>query len=121
MHDLTFAELRETSLARASRWHPRGLGEWSLSDWFTATTGELGEAANVAKKLNRIRDGIVGNTCSDSEASLRAHLADEIADVAIYLDLLAASEGIDLASAIASKFNRTSDKVGFPERLREAA
>lgn len=119
LHDLTFAELRETSLARCNRWHPTGIGEWSLSDWFTATMGELGEAANVGKKLNRIRDGIVGNTCSDSEGALRSQLADELADVAIYLDILAASEGIDLALAIARKFNRTSEKVGFPERLRE--
>lgn len=37
------------------------LGSWSVSDWFTATMGELGEAANVAKKLNRIRDGVPGN------------------------------------------------------------
>lgn len=37
------------------------LTDWSLSDWMTALMGELGEAANVAKKLNRIRDGIPGN------------------------------------------------------------
>lgn len=117
LHDLTFAELRETSLKRCERWHPGGLAEWSLSDWFTATTGELGEAANVAKKLNRVRDGMEGN--SESPDQLRAMLADEIADVAIYLDILAASEGIDLAAAIAAKFNKTSAKVGFPEKLRE--
>ena len=29
------------------------LSDWSLSDWMTATTGELGEAANIAKKINR--------------------------------------------------------------------
>lgn len=114
---MDFATLRAANLSRCARWHPRGLSEWSLSDWFTATMGELGEAANVAKKLNRERDGIAGNTVS--EAQLRADLADEIADVAIYLDILAASEGIDLAAAIASKFNRTSEKVGFPERLPE--
>ncbi len=119
-HDLTFAELREESMSRCSRWHPGGIGEWSLSDWFTATMGELGEAANIAKKLNRIRDGIVGNASDASEELLRKELADEIADVAIYLDILAASEGIDLAAAIATKFNRTSEKVGFPERLRES-
>lgn len=116
LHDLTFAELRETSLTRCERWHPGGINEWSLSDWFTATIGELGEAANVAKKLNRVRDGMTGN--AESEEELRAQLADEIADVAIYLDILAASEGIDLAAAVARKFNATSEKVGFPERLR---
>jgi NTP pyrophosphatase (non-canonical NTP hydrolase) len=117
MSDLAFGTLRAANLSRCARWHPRGLSEWSLSDWFTATMGELGEAANVAKKLNRERDGIAGNTVSETQ--LRADLADEIADVAIYLDILAASENIDLAAAIASKFNRTSEKVGFPERLPE--
>lgn len=115
---MTFDELRAANLSRCARWHPRGLNEWSLSDWGVATAGEMGEALNVVKKLNRERDGIAGNTLS--EAQLHAELADEIADVAIYLDIMAASEGIDLANAIASKFNRTSEKVGFPERLELA-
>lgn len=115
MFQLTFATLRVANMARCQRWHPRGLSEWSCSDWGVATGGELGEALNVVKKLNRYRDGIPGNEASEEE--LRAHLADELADVAIYLDIWAASEGIDLAAAIASKFNRTSMKVGFPERL----
>lgn len=86
------------------------LEDWSLSDWMTATLGELGEAANIAKKLNRVRDGIPGNDMGEDE--LRQELADEIADTFIYLDLLAQREGIDLAGAIASKFNRTSRKLG---------
>lgn len=114
---LRFATLREANLSRCAKWHPGGLAEWSLSDWFTATMGELGEAANIAKKLNRIRDGMAGNKTGEDEQHLRRELADEIADVAIYLDILAASEGIDLGMAIASKFNRTSVKVGFTERL----
>ena len=84
--------------------------DWSLSDWMTATLGELGEASNVAKKLNRVRDGITGN--AETPEELRAMLADEIADTFIYLDLLAQSQGIDLADAVATKFNRTSDKIG---------
>ena len=27
------------------------LGDWSLSEWCIATVGELGEAANIVKKL----------------------------------------------------------------------
>ncbi len=99
---------------------PTGFGHaintWSLSDWFTATVGELGEAANIAKKLNRVRDGIPGNG-DVSEAELRTQLADEIADTFIYLDLLAQSEGIDLTEAVRSKFNRTSAKVGFAGQI----
>jgi NTP pyrophosphatase (non-canonical NTP hydrolase) len=116
-HPLTFEQLRSANLTRCARWHRGGLSEWSLSDWGVATAGEMGEALNVVKKLNRERDGIAGNSASVEE--LREQLADELADVAIYLDIMAASEGIDLAGAIARKFNRTSVKVGFPERLPE--
>jgi NTP pyrophosphatase (non-canonical NTP hydrolase) len=115
MSDLAFGTLRAANLSRCARWHPRGLCEWSLSDWGVATAGELGEALNVVKKLNRERDQIAGNNLSEEE--LRQQLADELADVAIYLDIMAASENINLAEAIVSKFNRTSAKVGFPERL----
>lgn len=112
---MTFDQLRAANLSRCARWHPRGLNEWSLSDWGVATAGEMGEALNVIKKLNRERDGIAGNVLTEEQ--LKVELAHEIADVAIYLDILAASEGISLAEAIADKFNRTSIKVGFPERL----
>jgi len=87
------------------------LGDWSLSDWMTAVVGELGEAANVAKKLNRVRDGIPGN--DKTEQQLRAMLADEIADTLIYLDLLAQSEGMDLSAIVRAKFDRTSRKIGY--------
>lgn len=114
---LTFADFSATNLARCEAadgfGHP--LNGWTLSDWFTAAMGELGEAANKAKKLNRVRDGIPGNT--ESEEELRAGLADEIADTMIYLDLLAQAAGFDLATAVVSKFNRTSEKIGAPHRL----
>ena len=116
---LTFAELATTNRARCEA--PSGFGHplsgWSLSDWMLAATGEFGEAANVAKKLNRERDGIPGNTKSEPE--LRADLADEFADALIYLDLAAQSQGIDLGAAVVSKFNRTSEKIGAPHRLPE--
>jgi NTP pyrophosphatase (non-canonical NTP hydrolase) len=72
---------------------------------------ELGEAANVLKKLNRVRDGIPGN--AETPDQLHAQFADELADTFIYLDLLAQAAGVDLPSAIRSKFNRTSAKIGY--------
>jgi len=92
--------------------HP--LSGWSLSDWMTAVTGELGETANIAKKLNRVRDGIPGNEQTPDE--LKAALADEIADTFIYLDLLAQSQGIVLEDAVLNKFHRTSVKIGYVPR-----
>ena len=96
------------------------INSWSLSDWMTATLGELGEAANVAKKLNRVRDGIRGNT--ETPDQLRQMLADEIADAFIYLDLMAQSEGIVLQDAVLDKFQRTSAKIGYDDTfLRRSA
>ena len=87
------------------------LEDWSLSDWMTAVTGELGEAANIVKKLNRARDGIPGN--AETYDELRDMLADEIADTFIYLDLMAQATGINLADAVVRKWQRTSAKIGY--------
>lgn len=91
------------------------LNDWSLSDWFTATMGELGEAANVAKKLNRIRDNIPGN--QETYDALRSKLASELADTFIYLDLLAQSAGVDMVQAVRQTFNAKSDQIGCSIRL----
>lgn len=93
--------------------HP--LDSWSISDWFTAVMGELGEAANIAKKLNRVRDGIIGN--EETPEELQAKLAQELADTFIYLDLLAQRAGIDLESAVVATFNTKSSKIGYSEFL----
>jgi NTP pyrophosphatase (non-canonical NTP hydrolase) len=61
------------------------INSWSTSDWMTACIGELGEAANIVKKLNRVRDGIPHN--SETPEQLQSMLADEVADTVIYLDL----------------------------------
>jgi len=93
--------------------HP--LNAWSLSDWFTAVMGELGEAANIAKKLNRVRDGILGN--KESEQELREKLAHELADTFIYLDLLCQAANIDLPSNIEKVFDAKSKEIGYPIRI----
>lgn len=87
------------------------LNSWSISDWITAVTGELGEAANIVKKLNRVRDGIPGNV--ESEDELKAKLADELADTFIYLDLLCQRIGCKTSEIILSKFEKTSKKIGY--------
>ena len=107
--------ISEINLTRCSRWHPDGLRSWSPSDWAVALAGEVGELCNVVKKMNRERDGLTGN--KETNTQLAAMCADEIADVYLYLDLFAQRMGIDLAEAIKNKFNATSERVGFPERL----
>jgi NTP pyrophosphatase (non-canonical NTP hydrolase) len=100
---------------RAVRWHPQGLSSWSLSDWSVALAGEVGELCNVVKKLNRVRDGLQQKAVDPSQ--LKEMLADEIGDVYAYLDLVAQAAGLSLEQCLKNKFNKISEREGFPERL----
>lgn len=110
---LTFDAFRAANVARCLKWHPKGLDSWSTSDWLTAVTGELGELASLLKMRNRERDGLPGNKFSPTDKQV----ADELADVLTYLDLLAAVLGVDLGRAAVAKFNEVSERVGFPDRI----
>jgi NTP pyrophosphatase (non-canonical NTP hydrolase) len=110
---LTFDAFRAANVARCLKWHPQGIESWSPSDWLTAVTGELGELASLLKMRNRERDGLPGNKFSPTQKQI----ADELADVATYLDLLAEVLGVNLGHAVAEKFNEVSERVGFPDRI----
>lgn len=93
--------LRELNAHRCSVSFGHGVDGWSETDWACAVAGEAGELCNLIKKRRRGDDIGMGA------------VADEIADVVIYLDLLAARLGIDLGDAIAAKFNAVSGRVGY--------
>ena len=116
--ELTFAALRAVNTQRARRWHPGFPQEdgWTGADWSNAMCGEAGETANVVKKLRRAETNMKG-ALDPERPVLVNHLAEEIADTLIYLDLLAAFYGIDLGAAVAAKFNKVSKREGLPERL----
>lgn len=117
---LSFAELRSANRLRLPLFknkhgepahsEPDG-SDWSDSDWLQAVVGELGEYANLRKKLQR------GDLTPEEALPM---LADELADVVIYLDLLAFRLGIDLGAAVVSKFDRVSDRVGCDVKLGKA-
>lgn len=110
---MTFNEFSEENRKRCES--PNGfqhkLSDWSLSDWFTAILGELGEAANIAKKLNRVRDGIRGN--KETEPELRDKLKRELADTFIYLDLTAQAAGFRLGDVVLEVFEAKSQELGY--------
>lgn len=117
---LSFRTLRDANLqrlpefkdakGRPSHTDPNGF-DWSKSDWCLAVTGELGEAANIIKKIRR----------GDYELDdVREQLADELADVVTYLDLLAHRCGIDLGKATERKWNKVSERVGCNIRISGA-
>lgn len=112
---MTFAEFSKMNRERCES--PKGfnhaIDSWSLSDWMTATMGELGEAANVAKKLNRYRDGIRGNNNSVTEGVLRDKLRREVGDVFVYLDLMAQACGFTIEEAAREVFEAKSREIGY--------
>jgi NTP pyrophosphatase (non-canonical NTP hydrolase) len=107
---LNLAALREVNVARANHWHGGTITGWSTMEWCAAMCGEAGEAANIAKKLKRFDDGIKSaNNITDRRTAVNM-LAKELADTLIYLDLVAAREGIDLCAAVIDAFNRVSER-----------
>ncbi|MCI0559803.1 MAG: MazG-like family protein [Nitrososphaera sp.] len=114
---LTFKLFREVNAYRCTLWHG-GINDWDLSDWGVAAVGELGEACNVIKKLNRCRDGLPGN--KEIEEELRVMLAKELADAVTYIDLLALRAGINLGAAVVAKFNEVSRDKELPVYIETA-
>lgn len=65
----------------------------------------------MLKKIERENLGLRGSRASSVD------LAEELADVIIYIDLLAVRFGIDLEEAIKNKFNKTSKKYDLGTRI----
>jgi len=108
---LTFNTLRRANLqrlplfrdAKGRTCHTEVDGsDWSPAQWLQAVVGGLGEYANLRKKVER-------GDMTIEEA--RPMLAKELADVVIYLDILAFHNGVDLGTATMEKWNETSRKV----------
>lgn len=105
----TLADLRQCNIDRQADWCPDQVPDLSFRG--NELGGEVGEALNVIKKLERERHGWRG-----SRDTLE-HLAEELADVVICADLAALTAGVDLMTAVKAKFDATSEKVGLPHRL----
>jgi NTP pyrophosphatase (non-canonical NTP hydrolase) len=112
MSDLTFSALRSANIrrlplfknAKGEKAHSTDDGsDWTPSQWLQAVVGELGEYANIRKKFER---GDIDNV------QFRTLAEKELADVQVYLDILAFRLGIDLGKATIDKFNAVSDRVG---------
>ncbi|MDQ0314813.1 MazG-like family protein [Amorphus orientalis] len=110
----TRGTLRSANETRQAEWDPDD--RITLAYRGNEMAGEVGEACNVIKKLERERLGIAG-----SRATL-AQLAEELADVVICADLIAMQAGIDLlGEAVPAKFNATSEKTGLRTRLASSS
>lgn len=128
----TLAQLRRANLSRMPRFGHGNLhsaGSWTPMKWGCAIAGEMGELQEVVLVLVATMSKKVGALCNTLKKyerqlpsdpapdELLGQIADELADVFIYGDLLAAFFDLVTARIIAHKFNRTSKKLGFPERI----
>ena len=92
--------LREANIARDKVWNPNKL--LTLAFRGNELGGEIGEAQNILKKIERERLGLRGSRAT-SDA-----LAEELADGMICIDLIAMEFNIKMVDAIVRKFNKTS-------------
>lgn len=124
---ITLQEMQRINTARAKRWHPDGLEEWSPLEWAGAMCGEAGEAANYAKKLKRVESKIrnidkrqsspMAEVTNEMAEEYRDSIANEAADAIIYGILLISRVNRDAEETIRKVFNLKSEQYGFPERL----
>lgn len=77
--------------------------EWTHAQWMMALVGEVGELANYLKKVDR------GDFTLDEKF---LDIAKELADIQIYLDLLALKLNVDLGKATVAKYNEVSRRIG---------
>lgn len=104
---LTFKELSEKNIELNDEAFSEVTKDWVIADWSNALAGEVGEACNMIKKIRRGQD--IDKT----------ELGHELADVMMYLDLLATKLDIDLEAMIVEKFNEVSEKRGASVYLEE--
>jgi NTP pyrophosphatase (non-canonical NTP hydrolase) len=116
-NELKFNDLRSANIKRLKHFkngkgkpaHSKKDGsDWCLAQWCNAVCGELGEAANLIKKIER------GDFTLEEK---REELGKEFADVICYMDLLAFRAGVNLGESVRNKFNEISVRVGSPVRL----
>lgn len=82
--------------------------DWTTAQWLQAIVGELGEFANVSKKVDR------GDFSVDYA---REEMAKELADVQAYLFMLSTHLDIDLGKASVDKFNEVSKRIDCPMHI----
>lgn len=106
---LTLRALQSAHIARQEEWCPDQKPDLSFRG--NEMAGEVGEACNVIKKMERERHGWRGSRATKEQ------LASELADVVHTAVLCAITAGIDIEPAVIDKFNSTSEKNGLSTRL----
>lgn len=99
--------------ARQREWMSDGEGENLPKEFYAIElVGEIGELFNVIKKLMREEYGVRGSRATQKDKE------EEFGDVLICIKNMACKFGVDLEKVAREKFNATSEKYNFPQRVR---
>ena len=71
----------------------------------------------LVRELSRLQDAVQPIAPELITTALTAELGREIADVITYLDLLADRCGVHIPTALISKWNEVSERIGYEVRL----
>ena len=108
---MNFKKLRNANILRNIEWNPDN----KVTPTFRGLelSGEVGEACNIIKKLERERIGIRGGRATIEE------LEEELSDIMICVDLIAMDYNINLDRAVSDKFNKTSKKYDLKTLIED--
>jgi NTP pyrophosphatase (non-canonical NTP hydrolase) len=101
---ITFREFQITNALRCSEAFNHTLEDWLPAGWPLAICGEVGELANLMKKVLR------GDFTIEDK---RKEIEGEIADVICYCDLFASAIGADTGEIVRRKFNEVTKRVNW--------
>ena len=100
--------LRQANVRRCEQiWRP--LDGWAPHEWAFALNVEVGE---LSQQIFKLREDDDAGLHTMQRLDRIEQIAGELGDVLSYLDLLAASLGIDLWQATVHKFNAVSVRKG---------
>lgn len=106
----SFQDLRKANLEILPLFKD-SLDDWNLAEWMNAVAGETGEACNFAKKYIRQLPH------DPSKEDLEKEIALELADIIIYVDLVAAKLGVNLDDVVRKKLNIVSKRMGSDKEI----
>ena len=106
--------LRYANIMRCREWMGEPPHRKNLAFHGLELGGEVGEAQNVMKKLDRWVQDIPGKINPSTGVPM---LAEELADIIVCVDIIAAIYDINLEESVTDKFNKTSDKHNFATHL----
>lgn len=111
--EMTLSELSEQCLVDSQNWFGDSDVIYSISHHTLAMAGEVGEFANIVKKIER-------GSLDASDGNVRLDLAMELTDVFVYLLNIAALLQIDLYKSYQLVRSNNEERFTAQRKVREA-